>query len=197
VDIDRRRENQHVDTNGRRESQRVDTKGGNSNFTINCENQESNSRPWALIPCQASCTTNVTKSLNWWKGLVQSTYALQQPIYTWSWVAGVLTPLTMHLVSVLPPSMLASRLAWDLFPASHVLISFTCWWLSTVNLFFWSDTWLFLYLSVVLPFCWILQVPRREEKKEKKGKNTFSFRNSFPCLLYVIFVIFFLFCSLM
>jgi hypothetical protein len=36
---------------GRRESQHVDTKGGNSNFTINCENQDSNSRPWALIPC--------------------------------------------------------------------------------------------------------------------------------------------------
>jgi hypothetical protein len=51
VDTDRRRENQHVDTNGRRESQHVDTKGGNSNFTINCENQDSNSRPWALIPC--------------------------------------------------------------------------------------------------------------------------------------------------
>jgi hypothetical protein len=34
---------------GRRESQHVDTKGGNSNFTINCENQDSNSRPW--VPC--------------------------------------------------------------------------------------------------------------------------------------------------
>jgi hypothetical protein len=56
VDTNGRRESQHVDTNGRRESQHVDTKGGNSNFTINCENQDSNSRPWALIPCQASCT---------------------------------------------------------------------------------------------------------------------------------------------
>jgi hypothetical protein len=42
---------------GRRESQHVDTKEGNSNFTINCENQDSNLRPWALIPCQASCTS--------------------------------------------------------------------------------------------------------------------------------------------
>jgi hypothetical protein len=50
MDTDRRRENQHVDINGRRESQHVDTKGGNNNFTINCENQDSNSRPWALIP---------------------------------------------------------------------------------------------------------------------------------------------------
>jgi hypothetical protein len=57
VDTDIRRESQHVDTNGRRESQHVGTKGGNSNFTINCENQDSNSRPWALIPCQASCTS--------------------------------------------------------------------------------------------------------------------------------------------
>jgi hypothetical protein len=45
VDTDRRRESQHVDTNGKRESQHVDTKGGNNNFTINCENQDSNSRP--------------------------------------------------------------------------------------------------------------------------------------------------------
>jgi hypothetical protein len=36
---------------GRRESQHMDTKGGDNNFTINCENQDSNSRPWALIPC--------------------------------------------------------------------------------------------------------------------------------------------------
>jgi hypothetical protein len=57
VDTDRRRESQHMDTNGRRESQHMDTKGGNNNFTINCENQNSNSRPWALIPCQASCTS--------------------------------------------------------------------------------------------------------------------------------------------
>jgi hypothetical protein len=54
---DGRRESQHVDTNRRRENQHVDTKGGNSNFTINCENQDSNLRPWALIPCQASCTS--------------------------------------------------------------------------------------------------------------------------------------------
>jgi hypothetical protein len=40
-----------VDTNERRESQHMDTKGGNNNFTINYENQDSNSRPWALIPC--------------------------------------------------------------------------------------------------------------------------------------------------
>jgi hypothetical protein len=58
VDTDRRRENQHVDTNGRRESQHVDTKGGAITiFTINCENQDSNSRSWALIPCQVSCTS--------------------------------------------------------------------------------------------------------------------------------------------
>jgi hypothetical protein len=42
---------------GRRESQHVDTKGATTIFTINCENQDSNSRPWALIPCQASCTS--------------------------------------------------------------------------------------------------------------------------------------------
>jgi hypothetical protein len=35
-------------------------------------------------------------------------------------VAGVLTPLSMHLVSVLPTNMLASRLAWDLFPLRAV-----------------------------------------------------------------------------
>jgi hypothetical protein len=57
VDTDRTRENQHVDTNGRRENQHVATKGGDNNFTINCENQDSNSRPWALIPCQDSCTS--------------------------------------------------------------------------------------------------------------------------------------------
>jgi hypothetical protein len=56
----------------------------------------------------------------------------------------------MHLVSVLPPSMLASRLAWDLFPCEsdddklHLLDN---------ELIFWSDTWLFLYLAVVHPFC--------------------------------------------
>jgi hypothetical protein len=54
---DGRRESQHVDTDGKRENQHVDTKGGNSNFIINCENQDSNSRPWALIPYQASCTS--------------------------------------------------------------------------------------------------------------------------------------------
>jgi hypothetical protein len=42
---------------GRRESQHVDTKEGDNNFTINCENQDLNTRPWALIPCQASCTS--------------------------------------------------------------------------------------------------------------------------------------------
>jgi hypothetical protein len=42
---------------GRRENQHVDTKGGNNNFIINCENQDLNTRPWALIPCQASCTS--------------------------------------------------------------------------------------------------------------------------------------------
>jgi hypothetical protein len=42
---DGRRESQHVDTDRRRESQHVNTKGGNNNFTINCENQDSNSRP--------------------------------------------------------------------------------------------------------------------------------------------------------
>jgi hypothetical protein len=41
---------------GRRESQHVDAKGGNNNFTINCKNQDLNTRPWDLIPCQASCT---------------------------------------------------------------------------------------------------------------------------------------------
>jgi hypothetical protein len=30
---------------------------GNTNFRINCESQDSNSRPWDLIPCQASCTS--------------------------------------------------------------------------------------------------------------------------------------------
>jgi hypothetical protein len=42
---------------GRRESQHMDTKGGDSNFTINCENQDLNTRSLALIPCQASCTS--------------------------------------------------------------------------------------------------------------------------------------------
>jgi hypothetical protein len=32
-------------------------RGATTIFTINCENQDSNSRPWALIPCQASCTS--------------------------------------------------------------------------------------------------------------------------------------------
>jgi hypothetical protein len=65
----------------------------------------------------------------------------------------VLTPLSMHLVSVLPPSMLASRLAWDLFPCEsdedkvHLLM------VIDNELIFWSDTWLLLYLAVVLPFC--------------------------------------------
>jgi hypothetical protein len=56
VDTDRRRESQYVDTNGRRESQHVDTKRGNNNFTINCKNQDSNSRHWALIPCHQYAT---------------------------------------------------------------------------------------------------------------------------------------------
>jgi hypothetical protein len=33
----------------------VDTEG-NNNFRINYESHDSNSGPWALIPCQASCT---------------------------------------------------------------------------------------------------------------------------------------------
>ena len=32
-------------------------RGGSSNLRINCTTQDSNSRPWALIPCQASCTS--------------------------------------------------------------------------------------------------------------------------------------------
>jgi hypothetical protein len=32
----------------------MDTNGDNNNFTRNCKIQDSNSRPWALIPCQAS-----------------------------------------------------------------------------------------------------------------------------------------------
>jgi hypothetical protein len=78
VDTDRREENQHVDTNGRRESQHVDTKGGNSNFIINCENQDSNSRPWVLIPCQASCTSQRNQKSELMKRAIQSTYTLQQ-----------------------------------------------------------------------------------------------------------------------
>jgi hypothetical protein len=32
-------------------------RGTTAIFTINCKNQDSNSRPWTLIPCQALCTS--------------------------------------------------------------------------------------------------------------------------------------------
>jgi hypothetical protein len=66
-----------VDTNGRRESQHVDTKGGNNNFIINCENQNSNSIPWALIPCKASCTSQCNQKSELMERASTITYTLQ------------------------------------------------------------------------------------------------------------------------
>jgi hypothetical protein len=64
---------------GRRESQHVDTKGGDSNFTINCENQDLNTRPWAVIPCQASCTSQHNQKFELMERARQFTYTLQHP----------------------------------------------------------------------------------------------------------------------
>jgi hypothetical protein len=40
----------------------VDKEGSNNNVLINCKNQDSNLRPWALIPCQASWSQHNEKS---------------------------------------------------------------------------------------------------------------------------------------
>jgi hypothetical protein len=48
-------------------------------FTINCENQDSNSRPWALIPCQASCISQRNQKSELMERDRQFTYTLQHP----------------------------------------------------------------------------------------------------------------------
>jgi hypothetical protein len=64
---------------GRRESQHMDTKGDDNNFIINCENQDLNTRPWALIPCQASCTSQRNQKSELMERARQFTYTLQHP----------------------------------------------------------------------------------------------------------------------
>ena len=39
----------------------MDTKGGYEHFLINCGNQDSNSRPEALIPCHVFCTSQLSQ----------------------------------------------------------------------------------------------------------------------------------------
>jgi hypothetical protein len=67
--------NTHLTCDGRTESQQVNIhrantcicikRGrGHNNFRINCKQYDLNSRPWAMILCQASCLAKVTKSLN-------------------------------------------------------------------------------------------------------------------------------------
>jgi hypothetical protein len=55
-------------------------KWGNSNFyNINCENQDSNSRPWTLKPCQVSCTSQRNQKSELMKRARQFTYTHQHP----------------------------------------------------------------------------------------------------------------------
>jgi hypothetical protein len=53
-------------------------RGATTIFTINCENQDSNSRPWALIPCQASCTSQRNQKSELMERARQFTYTHQQ-----------------------------------------------------------------------------------------------------------------------
>jgi hypothetical protein len=52
-------------------------RGATTIFIINCKNQDSNSRPWALIPCQASCSSQRNQKPELMERAKQFTYTLE------------------------------------------------------------------------------------------------------------------------
>jgi hypothetical protein len=76
---DGRREDKSTRVERQRGSGRPGAAGGCGEFRINCESQDLNSRPGALIPCQASCTSQRNQKSELMERARQFTYTLQHP----------------------------------------------------------------------------------------------------------------------
>jgi hypothetical protein len=55
------------------------TPRGNNNFRINCERQDSNSRPWALIPCRTACSSQCDQKTDLMEEIRQYIYTSTLP----------------------------------------------------------------------------------------------------------------------